>query len=194
MKKLLILLAAALLSGCITKTAIHLPSPPYADIPGDYSLDDAKRDLCVVFEDGDITSGQALWDGFAVRAGRGQPCAVRLAWYYTLDESRVSLEYYAANKDNYPVMYIQDLSFDGKLFHLYWVEGGSEYTREYRYMKRFDGSMRQGALYSGYVRYVLLNDETVRSWEQIETQMLSSVWLPETGRIEFSTVYLKYIP
>ena len=59
---------------------------PLSKLPSDYSLEQAKADGCVVYEDLDVTQGQEQFAGFAERAARGETCAVRLANYYTLGD------------------------------------------------------------------------------------------------------------
>ena len=67
---------------------------PYKEIPADYSLADAKADGLVVHENGDITSGQSVWDSFLSDTESGIPSMVRLGFYYTLDRRSVSQAYY----------------------------------------------------------------------------------------------------
>jgi len=53
-----------LLSSC-NKTANYIIDYiPYAQIPNHYSLESAKNDDLIVFENGNITSGQDIWDKF----------------------------------------------------------------------------------------------------------------------------------
>jgi hypothetical protein len=149
---------------------------PYNEIPDNYSLDDAKNDNLVVYENGNITAGQSVWDNFVAQTKKDNPCFVRLAFYYTLgDPERYSPEHYEEIKDDYPVLYIQDLKFDGKNYNLYFVEDGHEYSFTYKYMKKIEGKPSSStAVYSDYIYYVLLNDDTVTAWEQIERSIFSS--------------------
>ena len=48
---------------------------------------------------------------------------------------RTAHEQYNEIKDDYPEFFIQDLSFDGAKYVLYWVEEDQEYVREYEYLK-----------------------------------------------------------
>jgi hypothetical protein len=164
---------------------------PYSDIPKDYSLENAKNDNLVVFEDGDITSGQAVWDEFIKITEQGKSYAVRLAFYYTLYGQGITPahEQYAEMKDDYPHLFIQDLTFDGKIYTLYSVEGEKEYRFNYKYLKRFVEVSQRGTVpYRETIRYVLVNNKEV-TWEQIISGMLSSrfgAW------IDHKTVYTKY--
>jgi len=176
MKKLLIIVTCLLLlSSCGTS----IERVPYDEIPQGSSLEDAKNDGLVVYEDYDITAGQAVWDEFVAEAESGNPCEIRLMFYYTLEGQGITPkhEQYEEIKDDYPGFYIQDLSFDGSIYKMYWVEEEQEYTREYKYLKRFEDSVG--------IRYILVNDKDA-TWEQIVKGALSS----QIGDgIAFNTVY-----
>jgi len=51
-----------------------------------------------------------------------------LAFYYTLEGQGITpaLEEYEDIKDDYPLLFIQDLSFNGKIYTLYSVEDKKE--------------------------------------------------------------------
>ena len=191
-KMLLLILCLFTLTAC-TINGNHSAAMdyiPYAEIPKDYTLENAKDDGLVVFEDGSITMGQSIWDDFVVSTENREPNAVRLAFYYTLDNQNISPEHYAEIKDDYPVLYIQDLSFNGSEYTLYSVEGTEEYTFNYKYLKRFEETSPPAtALYSKRIWYALVNDSEVTG-EQIQWGMLSS----QSGDyIDHKTVYSKYI-
>ena len=164
---------------------------PYAEIPEDYSLENAKNDNLVVFEDGDITSGQEAWDKFMEIIEQGKSYAVRLAFYHTLDGQGITPahEQYEELKNDYPHLSIQDLVFNRRIYTLYYVEDGKEYRFNYKYLKRFvETSPKETIPYREIIRYVLVNDKEV-TWKQIGSGMLSSrfgAW------IDHQTVYKKY--
>jgi hypothetical protein len=163
---------------------------PYAEIPGNYSLENAKSDNLVVFEDGDITSGQAVWDEFIKITERRKSYAVRLAFYYTLDGQGITPahEQYEEIKDDYPQLFIQDLTFDGRIYILYSVEDGKEYRFKYKYLKKFfEVFLRETVPYRETIRYVLVNDKEV-TWEQIVHGMFSSRF---GDWIDHKLVYIK---
>jgi len=164
---------------------------PYAELPPDYTLENAKDDHLVVFENGNITSGQDIWDAFLQEIEQGKQCMVRLAFYYSLDNQNIDPDYYEKIKDDYPHLFIQDLSFDGQVYTLYSVEDGKEYAFQYKYLKKFyeTSPVYSTAEYSEAIRYVLINDNEV-TWEQIIKGMLSS----RMGQqIDHKTVYSKII-
>ncbi len=164
---------------------------PLSKLPSDYSLGQAKADGCVVYEDLDVTQGQEQFAGFAERAARGETCAVRLANYYTLgDPSHYAPGVYEALKDEYPVLYVQDLSFDGERYTLRGIDNRKEYSKQYQYLMKYEGpSETPYAEYKSYIRYVLTNDSTV-SWEELQWSTYSSLY---EDKIDYNTVYTDLI-
>lgn len=192
MKKFLItMLCLFFLTSCNKNISSTVDYMPYAEIPQEYSLENAKADGLVVYEDSNITSGQSAWDEFAKKSKKGTPCMVRLAFYYTLaDPSQYAPELYEEIKDDYPQLFIQDLSFDGKMYTLFYAEEETEYIFKYKYLKRFEEKPKSDtAIYSEIIRYLLVNDSEV-TWEQIFQGMLSSRF---GDLIDHKTVYIKYI-
>lgn len=171
-KSVIIILALIfLLTACSKNEA----SASLIQLPDNYNLDDAKSDNCVVFEDSDITYGQSAWDNFITAINNGKSSTVRLAFYYTLgNPSQYSKEYYEEIKDDYPILYIKDLSFDGKKYIIEGVEDGKLVSKEYKYLMKYEGRPNSAtAIFSEYTYYVLVNDNTV-TWDDIEHGMLSS--------------------
>lgn len=149
-------------------------SESFENISTTYTLQDAKKAEFVCFENSDITEGQQTWDGFLDDVKTKKESSVMLAKYYTLDEERCSSEYYESEKDEYPVLYIQELTYKNSTYTIRWIEEGEMITKTYKYMLRYEGEPNSGtALFDSYVKYVLTNDSTV-TWEQIERGMLSS--------------------
>ena len=177
-------------SGAVEVTDIEADYIPYKEIPPNYSLENAKNDNIVVYENGNITSGQSIWDTFVAKAETRTPCAVRLGFYYTLDDpSRYSPEHYEEIKGDYPVLYILDLSFGGDIYTLYSVEDGIEYSPQYRYLKQFtEESPPISATFTKREMCILVNDNEV-TWEQIQHGMFSSQF---GDYIDHRTVYSKY--
>ncbi len=143
-------------------------------LPDDYSLENARADNCVVFENGDITSGQSEWDRFIKATEKGEADSVRLGFYYTLDPSRVAPEYYEEVKDEYPVLYMVDLSYSGEKYAIESFQEGAQICREYRHLMKYEGEpSSRYAAFSSYTFYVLIDDSSL-TWEDIERRMLSS--------------------
>ncbi|MDD4761014.1 MAG: hypothetical protein PHU66_09435 [Bacteroidaceae bacterium] len=147
---------------------------PYEQLPADYDLENAKLDGCVVFENLQLTSGDEVWQQFLEKVQAGESSSIRLAYYYTLDSQNISEEYYAEVKDEYPVLYVQDLSFDGETYHLYYTENEQIYEYEYPYLVKYTGTPNSStAIYSEYVRYFLVRDKDI-TFEQIQIGWFSS--------------------
>ncbi len=170
---ILILTFSLILAACAASTTSAENS--LEGLPRDYSLEDAKADNCVTFEDGDITSGQPVWDEFVKTAEEGKSASVRLAFYYTLgDPSEYSAEYYEEAKDDYPALYILDLLYDGEKYVLESMENGRLISQEYKYLVEYEGKPSSPyATFSWYTYYVLVDDDSV-TWEYIEKATLSS--------------------
>lgn len=184
------LACALLLAGCGQQKAGPL-LPPLEELPADYSLEQAREDGCVVHEDGDIASGQEAWDDFIKASSAGKAASVRLVNYYTLDDpSRYDPDYYESIKDDYPLLYVSNLSFDGKAYTVSGLEDGERWTQTYSHLKRFeDKAETHSAVYDSYIRYVLVDDETV-TWGQLMHGVLSSRF---GDYIPFHSVYTDYI-
>lgn len=159
------------------------------NISQDYTLEDARIDGCVCFDNGDITEGQKIWDEFVNATNKQEDATVRLAFYYSLDEEQCDPEYYESVKDEYPVLYIQELTYKDDSYTIRWFEEGEEIKKTYKYLMKYEGEPEsETALYESYVRYVLTNDNTV-TWEQIWRGMISS----QLGDgIDHKVVYQKY--
>ncbi len=92
-------------------------SPPINRLPDDYSLEDAKNDGYVIYENTDISQGQEKWDKFLKSSETGKPCAVRLVF---------------AEKNEKIKIY--DLSYNGKEYTLKFEENGKLISETYLYL------------------------------------------------------------
>ena len=184
-----VLFCALLLAGCSRQKAE--PLPPLEELPADYSLEQAREDGCVVHEDVDIASGHEAWEDFLKASSSGKAAAVRLVNYYTLDDpSRYDPDYYESIKDDYPLLFVSGLSFDGKAYTVSGLEDSERWEKTYSHLKRFeDKAETHSAVYDSYIRYVLVNDDTV-TWNQLVHGMFSSRF---GDSIPFHSVYTDYI-
>jgi len=107
----------------------------------------------------------------------GTPATIHLAKYYTMDEVGVSKEYYEANKDEYPKIFLLTLCFDGEKYTITDRPGimeEAEMVRTYPYLVKLEGKPQSAtALFDRYEYYVLVHDETL-TWSEIEWGMFSS--------------------
>lgn len=179
------LLCLLLLSGCGGEPV------PLEDLPQDYSLEQAKEDGCLVTEDGTVTSGREAWEEFLKAVDNGKTASVRLCTYYTLDDpSRYDPDYYESVKDDYPKMFLQDLSYDGERFTGVSYEDGERHEERYSLLRRSEETVRSSGV--KIVQY-MITDDGETSPEKIYAQLYSSVFSPEDW-IPFSIVYQEFIP
>lgn len=147
------------------------------DLPAEKLLRQVKRDGFVVMEDGDVSVGQALWGDFYVKTQAGKNASIKLATYYTLDHENVSEEYYEENKDKYPVIYLAELSYNGKEYtyrSLNGLDGQNGFVRTYPYLLRFeDVPQSPSATFHVCERYVLVHDADV-TYDRLQYGLYSS--------------------
>lgn len=190
-KYLLLFIVLLMLSACAQKESeIKEENVSVEPMTADEWLKEAKENGYVCFEDGDITSGQEIWDEFIEKADRKEAATVKLAYYYTLDDQNIDPEYYESIKDEYPVIFIKELTYDGASFTIIWDEDGKEYVENYKYMIRDeDIPESDSALFEKCIRYILVNDNTL-TWEDIWQGLISS---QIDANVEHMEVYSDYI-
>ncbi len=182
-----ILLCLLSLSGCGGKSE----PIPLEDLPEDYSLEQAKEDGCLVTENGTVTSGREAWEKFLKAADAGKSASVRLCSYYTLDDpSRYDPDYYESIKDDDPMMFLRDLSYDGERFTTVSYEEGQRYEESYSLLRQREETVQSTGV--KIVQYII-TDDAETSLEKIYAQLYSSTFSPEGG-IPFATVYQEFIP
>ncbi len=146
-------------------------------LSADPLLRQVKKVDFVVHEDGDVASGQELWRAFYEKAQAGEAASVKLAYYYTLEDDNVSEEYYEEHKDEYPVIYLAELTFDGEKYIYRSINGGdgaTEYTRSYPYLMYYEDIPKsETATFNVCERYVLVHDNTV-TYERLQYGLYSS--------------------
>lgn len=134
------------------------------------------EDFVVLYEF-QYLNGEDKWKEFYEATQVGTPATIHLAKYYTLDEVGVSEEYYEANKDEYPKIFLCTLCFDGEKYTITDRPGTmeeAEMVRTYPYLLKLEGKPRSAtAIFDRYEYYVLVHDKTL-TWSEIEWGMLSS--------------------
>ena len=163
---------------------------PFEDLPEGYTLEEAKKDNCVVKENGDVTSGKEVWESFLKKTENNEPASVRMVHYYTLgDKERYDESYYESIKNDYPKMYILDFEFDGEKY--IWKDYSDEEPRisEYKYLIRYEeNDPPESATFESAVYYILVNENTY-TLDQIQWSMLSS---QSTDWIDFKYTCIEY--
>jgi len=194
MRKIMILFLTALMillvPSCSRSGQIGQVKSLYEEkvCPANEALEWAKSRDAVVFEDGRLTSGEDVWGKFYENAGKGKKCAVLVADYMTLDNVNMSEELYEQEKDNYPVMELYLLEYDGDVFTINIRESDKKDTSEtksFKYLLHFTGDAPSQALYKTYDEYVLVNDPDL-THERIIESMVSSIL---EMHVEHFTVY-----
>ena len=167
----LALLSVFALTGCEKSADVM----SLEEISENYSLEQAKADGCVVHENSDVTSGKDVFEAFYTKTEAGKKADVWLAFYYTLgDPSGYDPDYYESIKNDYPALYIQDLTFDGEKYTLRWYEDGKEIIESYDYLMKYnEPKLSPYAIYDSSEEYILTNDNTVTR-QDLFLSMLSS--------------------
>ena len=173
---LLLLLSVMLLSCASGEKETEIDSYDISQ-PAEALLKQVKKNDFVVREDGDVSVGQELWRDFYEKTRAGESASVKLADYFTLEDDNVSEEYYEEHKDEYPVIYLAELSFDGKVYTYRSIngqDGTTGYTRVYPYLVRYeDVPKSETATFRVCERYVLVHDETV-TYDRLQYGLYSS--------------------
>ena len=148
---------------------------PLEEIPADYTLEDAKDDGYVIIENGDVSYGQRLWAEFYEEVDEKNPTKIRVVDYYSIiDKSHYDADYYESIKDDYPMLFVKEISYDGSMFTELHYEEEKKYEYEYKYLIRDEGEAEsEFATYSSYIRYILVDDNTV-TWKDIWKGLISS--------------------
>lgn len=145
----------------------------------------------VVFLNSDISVGQAVWDDFVERSSKGEAVSVLLVNHHTLgDPSSYSKEYYEEVKDDYPMEYTSELSFDESGYTITSLDEEESYVKNYPYMVYFEEvAPTPDATYEMHYMYILVHDESV-TWQDIWKGMISS---QAGNHVDHYPVYSDYI-
>lgn len=189
MKKIItaLLLTSVLLTSCSNTQ----PEPSLEKLPEDYTLEAAKTDGCIVYEDLDITAGQEQWDAFCENVAKGKASPIRLYFYDTLDPALYKDEHYAELAKDYPKIDVYDLSYDHKHFTLKKLENGKIVEEEYAYLLRSEDESLLPSV-SGYKKRIVyfLSDTPDITWMQA---VASTNPTSQTEPYRFQRVYCDYI-
>ncbi len=158
------------------KTPLKVPElnmTALEELPADYSLEQAKKDGCVVMENGDVTSGQETWKEFYETTQKGKAASVRCVHYYSSQ------------------MYVFDVTYDGITYRTHHVEDGKENVYEYPYLMRYEWTPDSpNATFEYMILYVVTDDNQV-TWDDIYRGTLSSSSLAYIPNYE--SIYTDYI-
>ena len=135
---------------------------------------EAARDAgYVIVENGYLTDGNDAWKEFYNKTQEGKLATIYLAHYYTLDPDRtVSTTYEALNQD-YPALYILELSYDGDRFVLRTESDVKVYEHLMMYLS--SGTPLAGNSEHKQVIHYVLTHDTTHTWEELWGSLASSV-------------------
>lgn len=156
------------------------------DVPKEFVLADAMKSNMFVLSESEIVHGQELWDSFLAKTKKGEAASLLIAYNYELgDKSHYSEEYYEEIKDDYPVLYVKELIFDGSQYEIHLFDDNGEIIvrRGYEYMIHTSGKLNNAAV--GADGYYLVHDETL-TYQQLMWSLLSS---NSKDWIDFQSVY-----
>ena len=139
----------------------------------DTALADAIEAGYVVMEDGIASHGQDIWHEFYEQTQKGKKATVTIAQYHMLNPDRCDSVYYEIFKQDYPCLYVHELSYDGKQFTL---SNSAEETKTYEYLMKYEDSPKYafGSVVPQYrYQYVLTHDNRY-TYDQLWMSIASS--------------------
>ena len=139
----------------------------------DAALADAIEAGYVVMEDGIVAHGDDIWHEFYEQTQKGKKATVTIAQYHTLNPDRCDSVFYEIFKQDYPCLYVHELSYDGKQFTL---SNSAEETKTYEYLMKYEDSPKYafGSVVPQYrYQYVLTHDNRY-TYDQLWMSIASS--------------------
>ncbi len=150
-------------------------------------MTDAWENGFVIMKDGSVIHGKEMWSDFCEKAQAGEPCSIRLGYYYTNEKVNMTEELREATKEDYPALYLEELCFDGTQYRINPVnkvedeyvvyeraDEDPSYNDTFQYLMHYTGEAPTAdALFTSYDKYVLTNDNTV-TWQDLISSMASS--------------------
>ena len=136
------------------------------------ALEAARAAGYVIEEDCILTDGQDAWHEFYEKTQRGEQASIHVAHYLTLDSDRTVATTYEAYKQDYPSLFVDELTYDGEKFIL---RTGSDVT-VYEYLMRYDISgtpLAGNTEHKQVIHYVLAHDPS-HTYEELFLSLASS--------------------
>ena len=148
---------------------------PLEDLPKDYSWEQAVMDGCFVQMNGKASGNNDVFYTFTGPLVNNQPKSIRIVHIFNQDE-------------NFTTVY--DLSYDGNVYTISWLENGKRQTKEYRYLRQLvDYPKSENATFSFAEHYVLLNDDSTLTWNDLWQSLASSKYC---SAIDHITIFSRY--
>lgn len=150
---------------------------------------EVKKGGWVVFNDSFLMAGGDIWDEFYEKVSKGESASVLIAKYSTLDYHNMSDELYQKEKDKYPMIFLTEIVYDGRIFTQmtrYSIEDGISSQMLYKYIIHSKGpSTSKYAIYENHEEYMLVNKEGV-TCEQVWNAGFSANF---NNHIDFCSIY-----
>lgn len=167
---------------------------------GETAVRETVADGLVVIDDNTMISDRTIWQDFYDTTQRGEPASVMIATVYRNDHYNMSDELREASDEDYPSIFIINLSYDGQCFMqepvhkingeyvVYEQPGYDDPADSYKYLMHYEGPAEYSfAIYSAYDMYVLTDDDTVTK------QDIEFGYILSTGEyIRYNTVICEY--
>ena len=138
------------------------------------ALEAAQDAGYVIVENGYLTGGNDAWNEFYNKTQEGKHATIYLAHYYTLDPDRTISTTYEALKQDYPALYIHELSYDGDSFVLRTESDVKVYEHLMKYVA--SGTPLAGNSEHKQVTHYVLTHDTTHTWEELRGSIASSVF------------------
>ena len=151
--------------------AILFSNPSLDKLPEDYSVEDAKKDGCIVYENVDISYGQEKWDKFLKSVESGKSCAVRLVFSSTNAKLKIC-----------------DLSYNGKEYTLEFMENGNLVSETYRYLLKSEREPIRESNIERRIIYFLADDQDLM-WEKAREPRPDGTYAYRHFRVYSKTIY-----
>lgn len=135
-------------------TATVYSYAPLESLSGNYNRSQAAEDHVVIMQDGTDIENQQVWRSFLANTSAGQPALVRC----------MVVDTYLNTQSIY------DVTYDGFLYTLRWMDKGSVQTLSFKHLLRYQGNTYDDS--NAIDRYVLTMDKNV-TWEDIQWGMVS---------------------
>lgn len=156
--------------------SIYTGQVPLEELPEDYSWEQAVMDGCFVQVNGKACGNNDVFYTFTGPLVNNQPKSVRVVHIFNQDED---------------ICTVYDVCYDGNVYTITWLENGQRKSKEYRYLKSFFGMAEsEDADYHSYEHIVLLNDDTVLTWNDLWQSLASS---KQGAAIDHITLFSRYI-
>ncbi len=149
-------------------------SPPRSC--SDTALADAIKAGYAVMENGIATHGQKTWNQFYELTQQGKSASVTVAHYQQWENISSDRAYYEAAIQDYPYLNVYQLSFDGEVYTLSFIDGGQQHTRTFEYLMKYEtvGYTAVSSKKPPVIdRYVLTHDEHA-TWDELWKSLASS--------------------